>query len=260
VTTLTKPIRVLRYTSFILLTALFFAGCKNRKSVGDCTTPLLQLNKDVNEKISEHLADFEDITLRVKANYKGGNNDQSFGMTIKMKKDSFIWASVNVMLEVARAYVTPDSFKLIDRINRKYYVGSVDQFEQFTGQKLTLSQLQNLLLANPVYAVEGFQKMHDDLRNDFLQQTQSGIINKMQVTACYRPGTTEFSTHQSERSFVVDYKNFNPVKKVGQLPSQLEVTASDKANKYQLMMDYTSVTTEPLAPIRFTIPSKYEKG
>ncbi len=244
----------------MFLVVLLVAGCKNRKSVGDCTTPLLQLNNDINEKVEEHLAEFEDITLRVKANYKGGNNDQSFGMTIKMKKDSFIWASVNVMLEVARAYVTPDSFKLIDRINRKYYVGSVDQFERFTGQKLTLTQLQNLLLANPVYAVEGFQKMHDDLRNDFLQQTQSGIINRMQMTGCYRPGTSEFSTHLSERSFVVDYKNFTPTKNVGQVPSQVQVSASDKTKTFELMMDYTSVSTEPLPPISFTIPSKYEKG
>ena len=250
----------LRVLVLISLVTFSLWGCKNRKGTGDCTTPLISLSNNVTDKVGENVIDFTDLTLRVKANYSGGGNSNSFGMTMKMKKDSFIWVSVSVMLEVARAYITPDSFKLIDRINRKYYTGSVEQFEQFTGQQLTLTQLQNLLVANPVFALEGFKKMHDDLRNDFLQQTESGIINNMLLTGCFRPLESEFKTHQSNKSFVVDYKGFVKQKGLGQFPTQIGFNAIDSTNTYELNMEYTSILTDELQPIKFIIPSKYEKG
>ncbi len=247
------------YVVFIF-TLVFITGCKNRKPKGDCATALTTLPTDVTDQMQANLADFQDVTIRVKAKYKGGNADQSFGMLMKMKKDSFVWVSISVIIEVARAYITPDSFKLIDRINKKYYLGSIETLEQFIGQKLSLSQLQNLLLANPVYALEGFQKMNDELRSDFLQQTQSGVINRMQVTECFRPNECEFTTGLDNKSVVVDYKNFSNSKDIGNIPSTVSITANDSMKNYHFLMEYTSVSAEPIPAVRFVIPSKYEQG
>lgn len=245
--------------SIVVLTVAIF-GCKNRKPQLDCTQQLLKLPSDAKNKLTENLVDFQDVTMRVKANYTGGDNDQGFGMIVKMRKDSFVWVSISVMIEVARAYVTPDSFTLIDRIGKKYYVESIDEIEKFVGQELTLSQLQDLLLANPLFAIEGFQKNSDELRNDFLQQNQSGILNRMQLTGCYRPLSSEFSTTLNTRSVVVDYKDYEKEKELGMVPHVVSLEASDSLNKYNLLLEYTSLSTEPIDPFVFKIPSRYVKG
>ncbi|MBO6516139.1 MAG: DUF4292 domain-containing protein [Bacteroidia bacterium] len=245
--------------AFLLLSLVVF-GCKNRKPKGDCSARLIKLPNNYSEQIQENLASYGDVSIRVKANYKGGNSDQSFGMRLKMRKDSFVWVSVDVVIEVARAYITADSFKLIDRINKKYYIGTIDKLEEFIGQRLSLRQLQDMLLANPVYALAGFQQMNDELRNDFLQSVQTGIVNRMQLTQCYRPVESEFTTSLNERSVVVDYKNFTKHKDIGMIPYSVNVSGKDSARGFDLHMEYSSVSSEPLENVRFIIPSKYEKG
>lgn len=236
------------------------AACKGRKKTADCTVMLSALPNDVSEKLKENIVDYKDVTMRIKANYKDGNNDQSFAMNVKMRKDSFVWASVSVVLELARAYITPDSFKLLDRINKKYYAGSIHSLAQITGQDLSLTQLQDLLMANPLYALEGFQKMNDELRDDYLQQTQAGIINRIQLTGCYRPKISEYSTNLNNRSLIVDYKNFKDQKDVGIIPMGVEITAKDTLKQYNLNMEYTYISTEPIVSAPFSVPDKYEKA
>lgn len=250
------------YTIFIafLICMLCLAGCKSRKPKADCTQKLGNYPKNVLTEVSDNLATFEYLSLRVKANYSQGDNSNSFAMNIKMQKDSFVWVSVVAVIEVARAYITTDSFKLIDRINRKYYMGAIADLKQFTGQDLSLVQLQNMLIANPLYAVDAFQKSNDELRNDHLKYQSSGLVNRVQLSGCFRSMTTVFSSVENANKVEVDYANFTKEKDIGYLPQQVTIEANGDGKRFTFLMDYSSIGTSPFDPIIFKIPSRYEKG
>lgn len=253
-------IRVWIVSLLMLTTLAGLQSCKSRKAKEDCTTYLPKFPKDVLETVTENLADYEYVSLRVKANYSQGSNSNSFGMNVKMQKDSFVWVSVVAVIEVARAYITADSFKLIDRINRKYYLGAISDLKQFTGQDLSLRQLQELFVGNPLYGVNLFQQKNDELRSDYLEHISSGIINKVQLSGCFRPMTMEFSSNANADKIRVDYKNFTKEKNVGYMPTLVNIDAEGNGKKYNMLMEYSSISAEPFSDIQFTIPSKYEKG
>lgn len=236
------------------------SGCKSRKPKSDCTAYLIDYPKDVLDQVTENLADYDYLSLRVKANYTQGQNSNGFGMNVKMQKDSFVWVSVTAMIEVARAYITTDSFKLIDRLNRKYYLGAISDLKQFTGQEMTLSQVQNLLVGNPLYAVDLFKKQNDELRNDFLEHQSTGIVNRIQLSGCYRSMSTEFSSNENTNRINIDYTKFTKEKSIGYIPNAVNIAAQGNGKKYNLVMEYSSISAEPFQKISFTIPSKYEKG
>lgn len=242
------------------LTLVMFSGCKSRKPKSDCTTYLVKYPKDVLTLVSENLTTYDYLSLRVKANYTEADNSNSFAMNIKMKKDSFVWVSVTAMLEVARAYITPDSFKLIDRLHRKYYVGAISDLKQFTGQEMTLSQVQSLFVGDPLYLVDLFSKKNDELRNDFLEHQSDGIINRIQLSGCYRSMSTEFTSNTTTNRIDIDYTNFTKEKGIGYMPNRVNLVANGNGKKYNLLMEYSSISSEPFQDISFTIPSKYEKG
>ncbi|MFT5513714.1 MAG: hypothetical protein ACI8SE_002123 [Bacteroidia bacterium] len=221
------------------------------------------LNKYPNNvlvEVAENLANFEYLSLRVKANYSKGDNSNSFAMNVKMQKDSFVWVSVVAVIEVARAYITTDSFTVIDRINRKYYTGAISDLKQFTGQDLSLNQLQNMLIANPLYAVDAFKKYNDELRKDHLKYQSTGLINRVQLSGCFRSMNAEFSSSENADKVEVDYANFTKEKDVGYLPQQVTIDANGNGKKFTFLMEYSSISTTPFDPIIFKIPSKYENG
>ena len=252
--------RLSTFLLFAILIQMGMSGCKSRKRKSDCTTYLTSYPKDVLEQVTENLASYEYMSLRVKASYTEGDNSSGFAMNVKMQKDSFVWVSVSAMIEVARAYVTPDSFKLIDRLHRKYYVGAISDLKKFTGQDMTLSQVQSLFVGNPLYAVDLFSQKNDALRNDFLEHQSEGITNRIQLSGCYRSMTTEFSSNTNTNRINIDYSNFTKEKGIGYMPNTVNVVAQGNGKKYDLLMEYSSVSSEPFQEISFTIPSKYEKG
>ncbi len=72
---------------------------------------------------------------------------------LRMYRDSVIWVSITAILgiEGLRAYITPDSVKLLDKQNKVYIARSVSYLQEVTELPLDLSSLQDLLVGNPVF-------------------------------------------------------------------------------------------------------------
>ncbi|MCO4818866.1 MAG: DUF4292 domain-containing protein [Bacteroidetes bacterium] len=243
-----------------LLVTVSGIGCKSRKAKLDCAQALTSYPKEVLTEVSENLASFEFLSMRAKANYTQGQNSNSFGMNIKMQKDSFVWVSIVAVIELARAYITPDTFVLLDRFNKKYYKGAIQDLEKFTGQNLSLSQLQNLLISNPIYGITLFEKNNDELRKDHLKYESDGIVNRVELSGCYRSISSEFTTTTDSKKVVVDYQNFSKEKDLGYVGNQININANGAGKSFNFLMEYTSISTAEFDPIVFIIPSRYEKG
>jgi len=72
---------------------------------------------------------------------------------VRMYKDSAIWVSITGALgfEGLRAYITPDSVKLMDKQNKSYIARSVSYLQEVTELPLDIVSLQDLLIGNPVF-------------------------------------------------------------------------------------------------------------
>src|ERR1700733_4543329 len=81
------------------------------------------------QKIKDNRIDFKTFSAKIKVNYQvsdGGNND--FTAFVNVRKDSVIWILIHAALgfEAFRVMITPDSVKVLDRLEKVLKVRSVN--------------------------------------------------------------------------------------------------------------------------------------
>ena len=84
---------------------------------------------------------------------------------IRLKKDSVIWLSASLFgIEGARAILTPDSVKILNRLEQTYIAAPFSYFQKKYNVPLNFSSLQNILVGNvPDLNVAGFRATQDTL-------------------------------------------------------------------------------------------------
>jgi hypothetical protein len=113
-----------------------------------------QMIRTVLGKVDSNRIDFRTFTAKVNVDYTGADGKKyNVNANIRMYKDSAIWVSVIAILglEAMRLYITEDSVKLLDKLNKTYTARSVDYLQEATSLPLNLKNLQDLIIGNPVF-------------------------------------------------------------------------------------------------------------
>src|SRR3989337_4525232 len=97
---------------------------------------------------------FNTFSAKVKVNFEGKDGKKSdFNAFMRLKKDSVLWISINAALgiEAFRVMVTPDSVKVLNKLEKVVQLRSVNYLKEVTKLPFTFSELQDLILGNPIY-------------------------------------------------------------------------------------------------------------
>lgn len=103
----------------------------------------------VEEKVPIEEIDFQYIASKSKVSFK--SKDQKFDdltVNIRMKKDSVIWFSVRMMIEVARGIITKEGLTLMDMYHKDYYKFGYDSLSTKFGAKLDFNLIQSIVVGN----------------------------------------------------------------------------------------------------------------
>ena len=133
---------------------LFVSGCRAVKPVSGrardlsprSTNELLDVLKAQNAAGVLYYSAKADVSMKTDA------EKRSFKAHIRVVRDSAAWLSITPALgiEVARALLTPDSLKLIDKLHDTYWVGDTGQAHTKFGMQPSLKLLQDALLGLPI--------------------------------------------------------------------------------------------------------------
>ncbi len=104
--------------------------------------------------IQKNLIDFRTFSAKIKVNFEdkdGKKND--FTAFIRLRKDSTLWISINAIfgVEAFRVLITPDSIKILNKLDKKYQLSSVSSLQEIANVPFTFKELQNILVGNPIY-------------------------------------------------------------------------------------------------------------
>lgn len=93
---------------------------------------------------------FNYLVIKSKINFKTQGNSTNLTANIRIKKDSLIWLSITpgMGIEVVRAIITPDSVKIINRLDNKYDAYSISYIKQKLGIEMDYLNLQNLIVGD----------------------------------------------------------------------------------------------------------------
>ena len=144
--------RFARTIVFGLLTLL--AGCKPIREVipfrGEF--PPRGPDKLVEHLVLDRITDIRYYSAKASVDLKDSTGSKGFKAHIRCVIDSAAWISVVPALgiEVARALLTTDSLKVMDKIGDKYWVGDTAQAKRKFGLAPELSLFQQALLGMPI--------------------------------------------------------------------------------------------------------------
>ncbi|HEY0668216.1 MAG TPA: DUF4292 domain-containing protein [Sphingobacteriaceae bacterium] len=136
---------------------LTVTSCASRKKVPVKETAQVEpaVNTSKAETISAIKASqlmFETFAVRAKADLMIDNNRNDVTMHIRIKRDQAIWVSVTALagLEVGRALITPDSIRIINRIQSVYMKKPFSYIHQFTNKQINYKTLESLFTGNAI--------------------------------------------------------------------------------------------------------------
>ena len=261
----------------LLLIILAFSACKLQKNA---KRKDLRVNKTTYlfEQMDKNEFEFENLSLKAAVQLYQNDKKTPFKANIRIRKDSLIWVSITPALgiEVARIMITTDSLKVLNRIDRNYFVGDYEYINKRFNIDLEFSTIQSILVGNSI----AFE--HDEKVNLAIDKGKFylGNMKKRKVKkANEKPGRIEkqkeevvslwidqssfkvsnfiFSDLLANRFLTGSYSKFLQVDDQS-LPSDLTFDfQSEKPAKVDLQ--YSKVSLEGPLKFSFNISSKYEQ-
>ncbi len=213
------------------------------------------------------------FSAKVSANTDIDKQTNSFSANLRLKRDSAIWMSISPALgiEVARALITPDSLKFINRLNGTYFKGNYQYLNKLLQIEVNFKMVQAILLGNAYlhYTVENYvsDSENGDLVLSTLKKRKIRRENELDIPQILTQEIwfsplkqkivrMEMQDYRPIRKFTVDYPEFELVEEY-RLPKKLSVLAqADKHVKIEL--EYSRMTVNKELNLPFNIPDNYE--
>jgi hypothetical protein len=239
--------RLVLYLFFIV----FASSCvtKNIAEVAFSVPPVnaKELIKRVNSvnRSSERLALKGMVRLILE-----GDNEVSLGISIRVRKDSLIWASVTAPfgIELFRAVITRDSIYYINRTNKTYFIKPITNISELFKKNITFNEIQEIITATPKIEEK---KYFFNKENDDFQLTTKDYMYTVSNFYRIRKGVLV----DEGNSLIYTYSNFSFE---NDLPEQLEITVkSSFQNAFNIKLNYSKVVFDQQQQTPFKIPISY---
>jgi hypothetical protein len=92
---------------------------------------------------------FKYLTTKTKIEFSDGINADQYAMTLRVKKDSVIWASIGKAgIEGARALLRTDSVFILDKLKNESYSYDLNYLQEIIKSNLSYTNIQNLIVGD----------------------------------------------------------------------------------------------------------------
>lgn len=214
------------------------------------------------------------FSAKVDASTNVDNQSNNFNANLRMKIDSAIWMSISPALgiEVARAYITRDSLKFINRINGTYFSGNYAFLNNLLQIEVNFNMIQSILIGNAYlhYTVENYASAKDEqgLILSTLKKRKIRRGNELELPQIltqeiwYSPSHNkiirmEMQDYRPVRKFSVIYPSFSAEQEI-KVPSRMLIQAQAE-KQVSIDLAYSRITVNQEQNLPFSIPKNYEQ-
>lgn len=259
-----------RYIGLMAIISLFWvSACKTTKRSGDNAQLKEKTTRQLLKQLNDNKIEAEWLSAKARASYDDEYEKRKFNINFRYRKDSIIWLNVKkATVEAFRVQVTPDSFYLIDRLNKQYYINSISKLEgrfnlpERSPEDPPLFQvLEDVLLGNPLlfagsplesgikeeeYTLKGetyyFNSEYRIEATDFLLSAMDFVANNQKQYLKVDMDRSEYLEDYPKFSYLREY-SFND-------PERGEI---------EMKLRFSDLELNEPKNIRFSIPSNYER-
>lgn len=239
----------------LLFFCLAIVSCKSKqKLVQPPTTKTDGVELDAKtsanfKKIVAQQTDFK--TLSTKAATELTIKGKSFDVTmnIRIKKDEGIWVSVTYFagIEVARALITPDSVKVMDKINNEYIKKPFSFVQKYSNEKIDYATLEAILTGNCIpFTLNNKRELSAEKEGLVINGIINQIIYHVNFNTDLKPTFTSLKTNDDLKNLTVNVGSFESISGA-LIPKILNIESVAGPQSIKLNMDYNkTVLNEPV--------------
>jgi len=276
----------------LLLIGTLLSSCKNKKQISKNETPIIanpdststekcrldyKSGKVLSKNLKDNELDFKYAAAKINCELTFENEDHSFNISVRCRKDSVMWLSISKMgIDAARALITKDTVKImLGLTEKKYFIGDFSYINELLQTNLDYDMLQALLFGNSANFYDEDEKLKpgkDKVNcNYFLSTIKKRNLKKINngdkqpeenyQTIWMHPTTFKiimlvFDDVKTKRKFNACYDEFTTIDNY-LAPFKLVYTISAEKNM-KAELKFTKLTLNEVLNFPFRIPSSYE--
>jgi hypothetical protein len=231
------------------------------QSIQDSSTSTATLLIDSTVGIWSKNIDFSTYSCKAKLNYDGSGKNYDLNANIRIRKDSVIWISVNMggIIQVARAIISPDSFKAIIPTEKKAYIGAISRLNDFIPAGLNYFTLQNLLVGNHLINdvnASFANKSNDELEiqfknNNYIEQVIYTLLDSTLKKSTLVSSVVENAAISTQYNNYIMINNW-------QIPTNIIINVANKGDIHNINFNYSNIQLNETLSYPFSIPQNYK--
>lgn len=248
--------------ALFLLAITGFIACNTGKKIADSSVekPITSTIQPAEVYLKHRLL-YNTFSGRGDVQIQTEDKNQKVNLRISMNKDKDILASVVAMgmLEVGRAFVTPDSVFAVNRLNKTGYALGYHEGAEFLKADIPFGSLQDLFAGNPIIAADA-PITNTDTKDSTITITQEkdSFIQVLQYNI-YTQNLKNLEIKATNRPFecTIQYSNYQKAG-IGQIfPYDRQINISNNGKKISLDIKFTQAEINIPVNTNFKIPPTY---
>ena len=218
----------------------------------------------VLDTIHKNYIDFQTFNAKIKVDFEGGDGRRNdFNAFVRLKKDSILWITINAALgfDAFRVKVTPDSVIVINKLNKTVQMRSVEYLQEVTKIPITFSELQSLIIGNPVFLDSNISSYKNDEKS--ISLISIGTLFKHFLSVNKDDYTLQHSKLDDvdasrARTADITYDDYQYSKSGVRFSAYRRITVSEKS-KLDIEMQYKQFDFNADLSFPFNIPRNYKR-
>jgi hypothetical protein len=206
---------------------------------------------------------FTTFSGKAKMHYEGKGQKHDFTTVFRIKKDETIWATVIALggiVQVARVYITPDSLRLINYLDKEVIFMSLADASKVLPVPADFSSLQSIIIGTALRTT-GTPVDAADLGNILsLQIAEDNFLQQIN----YNKADTTINTlqmHTKDESGPSGVLQFGDYQKINgnSFPMKRTLNVVNEGELYYLDMDFNKAEFDQPVDFPFSIPKNYKR-
>ena len=256
---------ILNKSVFFIAVILSVAGCKAKKEVVLPKVVTVSAEKsdyikrDKLVAIKNNLAVFSTLSIKAKADLSIGNISNDVNMNIRIRNNEAIWVSVTAIagLEVARALITPDSVKILNRMENVYVKKPFSYIYEFTNEQINFATLQSILIGNTISEFITDSSELNILGNQVNLKSVIGLLMySVHINEQNKVIQTNLNDKDTGQVLTVNYSNFIAVSQQ-QVPHSVTMISQAKNKNIRLDLKFAKVEMGEAIDLPFRVPDRF---
>jgi hypothetical protein len=266
------------FFSIGLIFLLIFTSCVTKRSI--IKAPIKEKGETyLFDKLKENELKYTSFSAKFSAEYEKNNKRTKISGTIRISRDSLIWATITPILgiEAARISISLDSVKVINKIDGNYLIKDFSFINNMLNRNLDYDMLQSLITGNDfsVYDNNSFKAGMDNKEYKLSTYNRKKLRQLSKLDDSIRstipleqinlnPETFKISKviikegENTIRTFVATYSNHTLIDKQ-LVPQTVIFSINDGVNKIKITLKYSKILINPTQNYPFNINSKYNR-